>query len=115
MPQCFTYLLPLLCCAVIVITGGIFALTREHAEVELKRSGMSLPTNEEDSLLGDPVERRSNGPGSPLVVGPAGMRQSISEYKAAMQQVGCVAAFSDRCIHNSHAAAADYLELGRVA
>jgi len=102
--------------------GGIFALTREHAQVEMKRSGMSLQTDEEDSLLVDPVGGRSDGsgPSSPLIVGPAGLRQSISEYKAAVQQqAGCVRASSESAAVQflrsvEHAAAAAYLELGRV-
>lgn len=65
--------------------GGIFALTREHAEVELNRSSRSLQTGEEDSLL---VNSNGSGPPSPVIVGPAGLRESISEYKAAMQQTG---------------------------
>ena len=71
-------------------------LTREHAEVEFQRTGMSLQTDEEEASLIDPVGGRSGdsekGPPSPLIVGPAGLRESITEYKAAMQQVGCVLA-----------------------
>jgi hypothetical protein len=118
----FHLVLPVPRCAVIVTIGGIFALTREHAQVEMKRSGMSLQTDEEDSLLVDPVGGRSDGsgPSSPLIVGPAGLRQSISEYKAAVQQqAGCVRASSEPAAVQflrsvEHAAAAAYLELGRV-
>lgn len=74
--------------------GGIFVLTKEHAEVEFKRagaSGMSVQADEEDSLIASGGSGGSSpSPGSPLFVGPAGLRESITEYKEALKQVGCV-------------------------
>ena len=82
-------------------------LTKEHAEVEFKRSGMSgsIPdrlnssmslqtaADEEDELLVDSPrssESSAKGAKSPLVVGPADLRTSIAEYKAAVKQQGYV-------------------------
>lgn len=92
------------CCAALpnavdVTAGGIFVLTKEHAEVEFKRSGMSgsmslqTAADEEDELLVDSPrssESSAKGANSPLIVGPADVRTSIAEYKAAVKQQGYV-------------------------